>query len=77
MARQPEPWVIVAEPSASAVFLTWRPGTPAVEQPEAAIGRTKLSEVEPADDVKPPDSQVALNVIEDADASLRNPRAAG
>jgi porphyrinogen peroxidase len=35
------------------------------EQQERAIGRTKLSDIEMADDVKPPDSHIALNVIED------------
>ena len=37
------------------------------EAQEHAIGRTKLSNLELADDVKPPDSHVALTVIEDAD----------
>jgi len=36
-----------------------------IEQQERAIGRTKLSDLEMADDVKPPDSHIALNVIED------------
>jgi putative iron-dependent peroxidase len=35
------------------------------EQQERAIGRTKLSDLEMSDDVKPPDSHIALNVIED------------
>jgi putative iron-dependent peroxidase len=35
------------------------------EEQERAIGRTKLSDIEMADDVKPPDSHIALNVIED------------
>ena len=35
------------------------------EEQERAIGRTKLSDLEMADDVKPPDSHIALNVIED------------
>jgi putative iron-dependent peroxidase len=35
------------------------------EQQERAIGRSKLSDIEMADDVKPPDSHIALNVIED------------
>lgn len=38
-----------------------------VEQQEAAIGRYKLSDIEMDDAVKPPDSHIALNVIEDAD----------
>ena len=37
------------------------------EEQERAIGRTKLSDIEMADDVKPPDSHIALNVIEDED----------
>jgi putative iron-dependent peroxidase len=36
-----------------------------VEDQERAIGRTKLSDIEMADDVKPPNSHVALTVIED------------
>jgi putative iron-dependent peroxidase len=36
-----------------------------VEAQEHAIGRTKLSNLELSDDVKPPDSHVALTVIED------------
>ncbi|CAM3811898.1 Dyp-type peroxidase [Tsukamurella ocularis] len=32
---------------------------------ERVIGRTKLEDIEMADDVKPPDSHIALNVIED------------
>lgn len=35
------------------------------EEQEAAIGRTKLDNVEMADDVKPPNSHIALNVVED------------
>ncbi len=35
------------------------------EEQERAIGRSKLSDIEMADDVKPPDSHIALNVIED------------
>jgi porphyrinogen peroxidase len=35
------------------------------EDQERAIGRSKLSDLEMADDVKPPDSHIALNVIED------------
>jgi putative iron-dependent peroxidase len=38
-----------------------------VEDQERAIGRSKLSDLEMADDVKPPNSHVALTVIEDAD----------
>jgi putative iron-dependent peroxidase len=38
-----------------------------VEEQEQAIGRTKLSDLELADDVKPPDSHVALNTIVDQD----------
>jgi len=38
-----------------------------VEAQENAIGRTKLSDLEMADDVKPPNSHVALTVIEDED----------
>jgi porphyrinogen peroxidase len=35
------------------------------EEQERVIGRTKLSDLEMPDDVKPPDSHIALNVIED------------
>jgi putative iron-dependent peroxidase len=35
------------------------------EAQERAIGRSKLSDIEMSDDVKPPDSHIALNVIED------------
>ncbi|MFE0752238.1 Dyp-type peroxidase [Gordonia sp. NPDC058843] len=35
------------------------------EEQEAAIGRTKLDNVEMPDDVKPPNSHIALNVVED------------
>jgi porphyrinogen peroxidase len=38
-----------------------------VEQQERAIGRTKLSDIEMADDVKPANSHVALNTIVDED----------
>ncbi|HEX3978368.1 MAG TPA: Dyp-type peroxidase [Solirubrobacteraceae bacterium] len=38
-----------------------------VEAQERAIGRTKLSNLEMPDDVKPPNSHVALTVIEDQD----------
>jgi porphyrinogen peroxidase len=37
------------------------------EAQERVIGRTKLSDLEMPDDVKPPDSHIALNVIEDED----------
>jgi porphyrinogen peroxidase len=37
-----------------------------VEQQEAAIGRSKLSNLEMDDAIKPPDSHIALNVIEDS-----------
>lgn len=40
-----------------------------VEDQEAAIGRTKLDNVEMADDVKPPNSHIALNVVEDANGN--------
>ena len=36
-----------------------------IEEQERVIGRTKLSDLEMSDDVKPPDSHIALNVIED------------
>jgi putative iron-dependent peroxidase len=38
-----------------------------VEQQENAIGRSKLSNIEMDDAIKPPDAHIALNVIEDAD----------
>jgi putative iron-dependent peroxidase len=38
-----------------------------VEEQERAIGRTKLDDVEFADEDKPPDSHLTLNVIEDED----------
>jgi putative iron-dependent peroxidase len=40
-----------------------------VEEQEGAIGRTKLSDIELPDDVKPSNSHVALNVIEDEDGN--------
>lgn len=40
-----------------------------VEAQEAVIGRTKLEDVELADDVKPTNSHVALNTVEDADGN--------
>jgi porphyrinogen peroxidase len=42
-----------------------------VERQEHVIGRTKLSNLELPDDVKPADSHVALTVIEDEDGSER------
>jgi putative iron-dependent peroxidase len=39
------------------------------ERQEHAIGRTKLSNLELPDDIKPPDSHVALTVIEDEDGT--------
>ena len=38
-----------------------------VEEQERVVGRTKLSNVELGDDVKPSNSHVALNVLEDGD----------
>jgi porphyrinogen peroxidase len=40
-----------------------------VEEQECVIGRTKLADIEFADDVKPSNSHVALNVIEDAEGN--------
>ncbi|MCK0172588.1 Dyp-type peroxidase [Mycolicibacterium sp. F2034L] len=40
-----------------------------VENQERVIGRTKLDDIELGDDVKPADSHVALNVIEDAEGN--------
>jgi putative iron-dependent peroxidase len=40
-----------------------------VEQQEHAVGRTKLEDIELGDDVKPSNSHVALNVIEDEDGN--------
>lgn len=40
-----------------------------VGEQERVIGRTKLEDIELADDVKPANSHVALNVIEDADGN--------
>jgi putative iron-dependent peroxidase len=42
-----------------------------VEDQERTIGRTKLSDIELPDDVKPPDSHVALTTITDLDGSER------
>jgi putative iron-dependent peroxidase len=43
----------------------------AVEDQELAIGRTKLSDIELSDEVKPANSHVALNTIEDPDGTQR------
>jgi putative iron-dependent peroxidase len=43
----------------------------AVEEQEKVVGRTKLSDIELADDVKPANSHVALNTITDADGTER------
>ncbi|PRC45177.1 peroxidase, partial [Mycobacterium sp. ITM-2017-0098] len=40
-----------------------------VNEQELVIGRTKLEDIELADDVKPSDSHVALNTIEDEDGN--------
>ena len=40
-----------------------------VEEQERVIGRTKLSDIEMPDDVKPPNSHVALNTIVDDDGT--------
>ncbi|WP_319430014.1 Dyp-type peroxidase [Mycobacterium sp. RTGN5] len=40
-----------------------------VTEQENVIGRTKLEDIEMADDVKPANSHLALNVIEDADGN--------
>jgi porphyrinogen peroxidase len=42
-----------------------------VEEQERMIGRTKLSDLELADDVKPSNSHVALNTIVDSDGTQR------
>lgn len=42
-----------------------------IEEQERAIGRTKLSDIELPDDVKPGNSHVALNVIVDEDGEER------
>ncbi len=42
-----------------------------VEEQERAVGRTKLSDLELADDVKPANSHVALNTIVDDDGTER------
>jgi porphyrinogen peroxidase len=39
------------------------------EAQERVIGRSKLSDIEMSDDVKPPDSHIALNVVEDENGS--------
>ncbi len=41
------------------------------EDQEKAIGRSKLSDIEMPDDVKPPNSHVALNTIEEPDGTER------
>lgn len=46
-------------------------GALSVEEQERAIGRSKLQDLEMADDVKPSNSHVALNTIEDADGTQR------
>jgi porphyrinogen peroxidase len=38
-----------------------------IEQQELAMGRTKLSDLELPDELKPPNAHIALNVIEDED----------
>ena len=43
----------------------------AVEEQEKVIGRSKLSDIEMPDDVKPANSHVALNTIEDPDGTER------
>src|SRR6202042_3584084 len=43
----------------------------AVAEQERVIGRTKLSDIEMADDVKPANSHVALNTITNADGTER------
>jgi putative iron-dependent peroxidase len=43
----------------------------AVEEQERAVGRTKLSDIELPDDVKPANSHVALNTIIDEDGAQR------
>ena len=43
----------------------------AVEEQEKVIGRTKLSDIEMPDDVKPSNSHVALNTIEEPDGTER------
>jgi putative iron-dependent peroxidase len=40
-----------------------------VEEQERVIGRTKLDDIEMSDAVKPPNSHLALNVIEDSDGN--------
>jgi porphyrinogen peroxidase len=40
-----------------------------IEQQELAMGRTKLSDLELPDEIKPPDAHIALNVIEDEDGA--------
>jgi putative iron-dependent peroxidase len=45
-----------------------------VETQERAVGRTKLSDIELPDDVKPTDSHVALNTITDPDGTVSSAR---
>ncbi|GAA5045169.1 Dyp-type peroxidase [Thermocatellispora tengchongensis] len=45
--------------------------TLSVEEQERAVGRTKLADIELADDVLPPDSHVALNTIVGPDGTER------
>jgi putative iron-dependent peroxidase len=42
-----------------------------IEEQERAMGRTKLDDIELADDAKPADSHIALNTIVDADGEER------
>jgi putative iron-dependent peroxidase len=42
-----------------------------VEEQERVVGRTKLADIELADEVKPADSHVALNTVTDADGEER------
>ena len=46
---------------------TWNALT--VEEQEHVVGRTKLEDIELSDDVKPTNSHIALNVIEDEDGN--------
>ncbi|HEX5193083.1 MAG TPA: Dyp-type peroxidase [Solirubrobacteraceae bacterium] len=43
-----------------------------VAEQERVMGRTKLSDIEMSDEVKPPDSHIALNVIEDEHGDERD-----
>ena len=42
-----------------------------VEEQERVIGRSKLADIEMPDEIKPADSHVALNTVEDADGTQR------